>query len=474
MKAPSLFPLNPVLIVDDEPESLRSFGMTLRMHGITRLVTCEDSRKVASLLSQGPFDLMLLDLTMPFVSGEEILSMAAEQHPHIPIIVVTAMDEVDTAVRCMQKGAFDYMVKPVERSRLVSGVRRAIEIKELRDQTRSLKERMLSGMLENPEAFSGIITKDKAMFAIFQYLESIAPSRQPVLVTGETGVGKELMVKAIHILNGEKTALVSVNVAGLDDNVFSDTLFGHVKGAFTGASERRKGLVEKAAGGILHLDEIGDLSDASQIKLLRLLQEGEYFPLGSDTARMTNARVVATTNRDLSTVQESGRFRKDLYYRLSVHHVDIPPLRRRKEDIPLLLDHFMNEAARSLGIDTLSCSEEASALLARYDFPGNVRELKMMIFDAVSRNKSGRLSMKDFAGRISNPAIHIQTAPLRTSADASWATRGREERLPTIEEATLHLIREALARCNNNQSKAAQLLGISRQRLARQLNKRTT
>ncbi len=472
MTARLRFPDHPILIVDDEAESLRSSAVTLRMGGFSNILECIDSREVVDLLSHQPFDAILLDLSMPFVSGEEILSIASEQFPEIPVIVVTAVDEVDTAVRCMQKGAFDYMVKPVERSRLVSGVRRAIEAKELRDHARRLKDHLFSGELKTPEAFSAIITRHQAMFAIFQYLESIAPGREPVLVSGETGVGKELIVKAFHNLCGVKIPLVSVNVAGLDDNVFSDTLFGHVKGAFTGAQKPREGLVEKASGGILHLDEIGDLSDASQIKLLRLLQEGEYFPLGSDTVRKSDARMVATTNQDISTVLASQRFRKDLYYRFSVHHIHLPPLRQRREDIPLLLKHFVEEAARSLAREPLSWTENIAALLNRYDFPGNVRELRAMIYDAVGRNKTGRLTARDFAGRIDKAAVLPSTVPSQTPFDASWLTDGEKYPLPTIEDAINQLIQAALARCQNNQSRAAELLGTTRQRLARHIKKR--
>lgn len=473
MNTSSPFPANPVLIVDDEDESLRSYTLTLRAQGISHLVTCRDSRKVSELLSRRPFDVMLLDLTMPFLAGEEILSRVRERYPEVQVIVVTAMDEVATAVSCMKQGAFDYMVKPVEPSRLVSGVRRAIEMKELRDQSRHMKEHLLSGGLRNPGAFSDMITRNKAMASLFQYVESIAASRQPILVTGETGVGKELMVKAIHALYSPKGPLVSINVAGLDDNVFSDTLFGHVKGAYTGAAERRQGLVEKAAGGILHLDEIGDLSHESQVKLLRLLQEGEYFPLGSDTVRMADIRVIASTNRDLSKSEESRPFRRDLYYRLSVHHIHIPPLRQRRDDLPPLVSHFVLEAARSLSREPPRYGDEVLAFLAQHNFPGNIRELRMIIHDAVIRGKGEALTVKDFKGALRiRPAV-LQGSPHEVPSPDMWWPMLVGERLPTIEEAMRHLIREALMRCNNNQSEAARLLGISRQRLARKLGKLT-
>ncbi|MFH1984654.1 MAG: sigma-54 dependent transcriptional regulator [Pseudomonadota bacterium] len=471
MNTPSSFPANPILIVDDEKESLRSFSLTLRMNEIGNIEECQDSREVVHLLSKHPYDAILLDLTMPFVSGEEILAVVAERFPEIPVIVVTAMDEVDTAVRCIKKGALDYMVKPVEKIRLVSGVRRAIELKELRDQSRRLKDHMLSGELQNPDAFSHMLTRDRAMLSIFQYVESIGPSREAVLVTGETGVGKELMVKAVHAVSAPDGPLVSVNVAGLDDNVFSDTLFGHAKGAFTGAEKPRQGLVEKAGGGTLHLDEIGDLRIESQVKLLRLLQEREYFPLGSDTARKAGTRVVATTNRDLSKLRDAGGFRQDLFYRLSTHHIHIPPLRERPDDIPLLLGHFSEEAALSLGRVCPTYPEEVVSSLLRHLFPGNVRELKTLIYDAVTGNKAGKLSLKDFKGRLQKEAAASKDSTV--PEDESRRMEAMNGSLPTLQEATERLIKKALERCNNNQSAAARLLGISRQRLARQLKDRT-
>lgn len=470
MNPASVYPANPVLIVDDEVQSLRSIGLSLRMAGITHVETCNDSREVTGLLESRQFDLMLLDLTMPHVSGEEILSSVSEKYPEIPVIIITAMDEVETAVRCMQKGAFGYLVKPVEPSRLVSDVRRAVEVRELKDQARRLKTHLLSGELENPGVFSSIVTRNRAMQSIFQYIESISASRQPILVTGETGVGKELVVQAIHALAASENPLISVNVAGLDDNVFSDTLFGHVKGAFTGAEERRPGLVEKAAGGILHLDEIGDLRHESQVKLLRLLQEGDYFPLGSDLPKRADIRVIATTNQDISGVASSDKFRKDLYYRLMGHHIHIPPLRKRTDDIPLLLTHFIDHAARDLDRKPPVFSADLPASLCRYRFPGNIRELKTMIHDAVSRNRSGQLALKDFNIRTTGEGRQrsgVSSIPvldnLRPGNDP--------DRLPTIEEAFSYLIQQALKLCDNNQSAAARMLGITRQRLSRNLNK---
>ncbi|RLB34210.1 MAG: sigma-54-dependent Fis family transcriptional regulator, partial [Deltaproteobacteria bacterium] len=318
------FPLHPILIVDDEEEILRSFSIALRTGGITNILTCQDSRDVPYLLMEKDPAVILLDLGMPHMSGQELLQQIVEDFPHVPVIVITGNTEVEVAVECMKARAFDYMVKPVEKSRLISGVKRAIELNDLRKQVQILRETFAQRDLENPDAFSEIVTRNQVMLSLFRYAECIAPSPEPVLITGETGVGKELMARAIHKLSGRLGQLVAVNVAGVDDNVFSDTLFGHVKGAYTGAEAMRKGMVEQASGGTLLLDEIGDLSVASQVKLLRLLQENEYFPLGSDVAKISDARVIVTTNKDLGKLRESGDFRKDLYYRLSIHQIHIP------------------------------------------------------------------------------------------------------------------------------------------------------
>ena len=466
-----LYPANPILIIDDNAVSLRSLTLAMRSHGINHVVECQDSREVMVLLAQGQYDLVLLDLTMPEVSGEEILSLIGEQHPELPVIVVTGVEDVETAVRCLKQGALDYMVKPVERNRLISGVRRAIEIKELRDQSRVLNERLLSGRLQRPEVFDEILTNSKAMLAIFQYLESIAASRFPVLVTGETGVGKELVVQAIHTISKVQGPLVSVNVAGLDNTIFSDTLFGHVKGAFTGATERRQGLIEKAGGGTLHLDEIGELSHESQVKLLRLLQEGEFLPLGADTIRMADIRVVVSTNLDLTMIHKTGQFRKDLYYRLSVHHIHVPPLRERRDDIPLLLKHYITQAAEALAKPPPVLSDAALFALTRYDYPGNIRELKTIVQDTVSRNRTGKLNLQDFTGWLGTQAPAFQTNTSQAAETEAWLSDRQTEDLPTLEQATRQLVVAVLERCNANQSEAARILGISRQRLARILVK---
>jgi DNA-binding NtrC family response regulator len=463
-------PNRPVLLVDDEVQSLTSFEMALRSVNLNHFIKCQDSRDVIPLLTEQEVEIILLDLRMPYITGDELLPAIISDFPEIPVIMITGANDVETAVKCMKLGAFDYMVKPVERSRLIGGVKRAIELRELQRENRLLRAHVLSDKLEHPEVFSEIVTCSARMRSIFQYVEAIAASPRPLLITGETGVGKELVARAVHRLSRRKGAFVPVNVAGLDDNVFADTLFGHKKGAFTGAEQARGGLLEQAAGGTLFLDEIGDLSHPSQVKLLRLLQDGEYFPLGSDLAKRSDARVVVATNQDLNTLQTDGRFRKDLYYRLCDHHLHIPPLRERMEDLPLLLNHFLEKASTTLSKSKPTPPEELLTLLSAYHFPGNLREMESMVFDSVSSHRSGKLSMDIFKSHIfQKPPVPDREQPQQVQREGVSVTFS--ERLPTLKELEQNLVEEAMRRAGGNQSIAALSLGITRQALNKRLRK---
>ncbi len=463
-------PVNPILIVDDELSILLAIDTTLQLAGINNIITCQDSREVDHILQNKNVETILLDLNMPHLDGETLLDRVCREYPDIPVIIVTGAVDVDTAVHCMKIGAFDYVVKPVEEGRLLSAVNRALDFRELKRENLALKQRILKENLEHPEAFKEIITKDKKMFSIFQYIESIAGSSQPVLIQGETGVGKELIARAVHRLSRPQGAFVAVNVAGLDDNVFSDTLFGHIKGAFTGADRDRSGLIEKASSGTLFLDEIGDLSSSSQVKLLRLLQEREYFPLGLDEPRKTNTRIVASTLADLKSLEHLGKFRKDLNYRLSIHQIQVPPLKERKEDIRLLTDHFLQLAAAELGKKVPTPPEELYTLLSTYCFPGNIRELQSMVFDAVSRHKSKILSLDVFKAHIQREQESRNPRKKLNNPENSYPLAITGD-FPTIKEATQWLVAEAMNRSDGNQSIAAGMLGISQQALSKRLKK---
>ena len=286
-----------------------------------------------------------------------------------------------------------------------------------------------------------------------------------MLITGETGTGKELVARAIHDASGCSGVFMPVNIAGFDDVMFSDTLFGHRKGSFTGAEQDRPGLVEMAAGGTLFLDEIGDLSVQSQVKLLRLLDEEEYFPLGWDVPRKSHARIVVATNRQLEAEVGAGRFRKDLFYRLKTHWIHLPPLRERKGDLPLLIDHFLRQAAEELQKPRPSVPDEILPLLGTYDFPGNVRELRSLLFDALSRHRGGILSL----GPIRRAIGPAQPLP---QAGPSGLEIAYPERLPTLKQSARLLVAEAMKRAGGNQSVAARLLGISQQALSKRLSRK--
>ena len=463
-------PHRPVLLVDDEEQSLTSFEMALRSVNLNHFIKCQDSRDVIPLLAEQEVELILLDLRMPYITGDELLPAIISNFPEIPVIMITGANDVETAVKSMKLGAFDYMVKPVERSRLIGGVKRALDLRELQRENRLLKAHVLSDKLEHPEVFSEIVTCSARMRSIFQYVEAIAVSPRPLLITGETGVGKEMVARAVHRLSRRKGAFVAVNVAGLDDNVFADTLFGHKKGAFTGAEQARGGLLEQAAGGSFFLDEIGDLSHPSQVKLLRLLQDGEYFPLGSDLAKRSDARIVVATNQDLNTLQTSGRFRKDLYYRLCDHRLHIPPLRERLEDLPLLLNHFLEKASTTLGKSRPTPPEELLTLLSTYHFPGNLRELESIVFDSVSSHRSGKLSMDVFKSHIfQKPPAPENVQPQQVQREG--VSVSFSDRLPTLKELEQNLVDEAMRRAGGNQSIAALSLGITRQALNKRLRK---
>ncbi|MGB3222273.1 MAG: sigma-54 dependent transcriptional regulator [Desulforhopalus sp.] len=455
-----------ILLIDDEVEVLESFSLILNSGGYNDIVTCSDSLHIMPMLQNNShINLILLDLIMPNVKGTELLQSIRESYPSIPILVITALDDLRTAVNCIKSGAFDYLVKPVENMRLLSVVRHALERLEMTRENQELKKQLLNESLFNPDTFGEIITRSKGMLSIFKYIEAIGPSPEPVLITGETGTGKELIARAIHRASGRRGRFVAVNIAGLDDTQFSDTLFGHRKGAFTGAVTRREGLINQAACGTLFLDEIGDLEPVSQIKLLRLLQENEFYPLGTDLPHKADVRILAATNLQIEDPRVVSGFRRDLFYRLQTHHVELPALRKRKEDLPLLVAHFFQTAAKRLGRDTPRYPEEIFSVLNCYDFPGNIRELEGMIFDAVSNNTKMIVSLEDFKNKVfgKNPSRLNDAAYTAISIFESMKV------VPTLYQARESLVSEAMKRAQGNQTVAARMLGISQPALSKWL-----
>ncbi|WP_020405949.1 sigma-54-dependent transcriptional regulator [Hahella ganghwensis] len=462
-----LFPSFGILMIGNGTTPYGNVAATLANQAdINHLYHCHDGHHAIEIISSHSIGLVLLDLSLPLESGKDLLKQINRQFPEVRILVIGDMHQLEAAVHCVQLGAFDYIIKTPEESQLIDAIHRAVALLEMTRNNHIRVSERLRESLKHPAAFQKILTQNGQMMAIFQYLESVSVSNQPVLITGESGVGKELIANAIHSVSQREGPIVCLNVAGLDDNVFADTLFGHKKGAFTGAGSDRAGLIEQAAGGTLFLDEIGDLSPTSQIKLLRLLQEGEFFPLGSDTPRYCQARIIAATHQDLAARLESRQFRTDLYYRLRTHQVDIPPLRLRKDDIPLLFRHYVKEAAENMSKPAPRIPRELLVLLANYHFPGNVRELRALAYDAVSRHKSKVLSMKSFRHLVDGkaPANHLSFLDNKIHFNP-------EQPLPSLQEVGDLLVLEAMHRTEGNQTLASRMLGISQPALSKRLKK---
>jgi DNA-binding NtrC family response regulator len=462
----------PIMLVDDEADALALLKSFLCHEGFQKVITFDDSLQALESFKNEEPALVVIDLRMPKLHGRDLLEAFTELKPYIPVVVVTAESHIESAIDCMKTGAVDYLTKPISINRFISSVRRALELRRLNQDIMLLDKPVAKDIAAQAPHIPSIITQDKEMLALLRYVEVVAKSRQPVLISGETGVGKELIAKAIHTLSGQKGSLVSINIAGLDDQMFSDTLFGHRRGAFSGALNDRDGLIKKAANGTIFLDEIGDLNELSQIKLLRLLQENEYYQLGSDTPLKSNARLVVATNKNPLHHMNDGKFRKDLYYRLCTHQVVVPPLRKRTEDIPLLLDHFVRQAAKDLGKGKLSYRQDLVDYLVTYEFPGNIRELQSIMHDFVSRTTTSNLStalLKKIIAREQGTACTVME---EKNALNSLGVNGISfPTFPTLKHAESVLIDRALELAKNNQGTAAKMLGITRQALNNRLKR---
>jgi DNA-binding NtrC family response regulator len=465
----SLGPSFHVLIVDDEDYVRESVAAALKSAGIANIAAASAPIEAMELLATHDVGLVLLDLTMPGMSGEQLLARIREEQPGTSVVVITGNRDVEKAVECMRAGAADYLIKPVERERLVATARRIIEHQELLRENEAIKERLLSAPLPLNAAFRAIATADPRMLQVMAYAETIAKSAHPVLVTGETGVGKELFSRAVHELSGRKGELVAINAAGLDDALFADLLFGHRKGAYTSADSDLEGLIDKARDGTLFLDEIGDLSPASQLKLLRVIETGEYFPLGSDLMRRGRARFIVATNLDLDAVVSAAHFRRDLYYRLRAHRIRIPPLRERLGDLPLLVERFIASAATELGKAPPKAPPELYPMLRAYSFPGNVRELQSMVFEAVNAARGDSLALESFREAMGDSATGA-AAQSRVGLESPALVFPNP--LPSASELIELLFDEALKRADGNQSVAARLLGVTPQAVSKRLKSR--
>lgn len=480
-----LYPELPILFVDDNEDFLDGATANLRLDGINNTEICTDILEVLSRLKRKNYSIIFLDLIMPGMRGEELLPQIVKQYPEIPVIVLTAIEDVETAKSCIYSGAHDYLVKPIKAYKLKKSIENVLKYVNAHNVNNRLRESLFSDALKNPEYFKKIITRNEEMISIFNYIEAIAQSNEPVLIIGETGVGKELIAQAIHKCSQRPGDIISVNIAGFDDHLFSDTVFGHVKGAFTDAVKDRKGQVKLARNGTLFLDEIGDLELKSQVKLLRLLQEREYLPLGAEEHSTSNARVIVATNKDVEDLIEKGKFRKDLYQRLKCHPINVPPLKERKEDIALLVRHFVIDSARKMKREIPQFDEEELyELLVSYDFTGNVRELKTTIHDVVSTSKEGTSFLEMFSKKIGKPVLKKKKKSGETEPPYPEFQNVRQDitsrnPFPKFEEIEKDYIdkiekiylEELMIKAHYSTEEAKEIYGLSRQTLERRLKK---
>src|SRR5579864_5388872 len=399
-----------VLVIEDEEKARRVVGLQLSSDGyaVKAVGTAEEGLKLA-----GEADLVLTDLKLPGMDGLALLEQLQAQNAHLPVIVMSAFGTVEIAVEAMKKGAVDFLPKPFSLDHLTVVVEKALEVRKLRDENRELRE-----ALGQRYQFENIIGRSPAMQQIFATIMRVAPTRATVLLAGESGVGKDLIARAIHFHSPRKDRpFVKINCTALPENLMESELFGYEKGAFTGANISKPGKFEQADTGTVMLDEIGDVPANVQVKLLRILQEREFERLGSNKVQHIDVRVVAATNKDLRQALEQGTFREDLYYRLNVLPIDIPPLRERKEDIPFLAEHFVKKISKDVGGRIESISEAAVQKLLQYHWPGNVRELENVIERSMVLSSGPVLEPED---------IKLDTAPRRAQAafDATFLPEG--------------------------------------------------
>jgi two-component system response regulator HydG len=438
-----------VLVVDDDAGNLASLEKIFQRDGM-RAFTADSARAALEIVRKHRVQVVLSDLMMPGTSGIELLRALKEVSPDVEVVLMTAYGTVETAVQAMREGAYDFVEKPLKRVTIVKSVRKAAERHLLVAENRSLRQEIR--LLKHRD----IVGQSPALRRVLDIATQAAPSTATVLILGESGTGKELIARFIHSKSARSNGpFVAVNCAAIPESILEAELFGHERGAFTGATSRREGRFARARGGTLFLDEIGELSPAVQVKILRVLQEGEYEPIGGRTEK-SDARIVAATNRDLLAEVEAGRFREDLYYRLNVIALTAPPLRARREDIPLLADHFLGVYCKKNGRARLSVAPEVLTKLSDYSWPGNVRELENVIERAAVLCPSGVIALGDLPD-----AIAEATAPAPSTLSFPLGT--------PLAEVEQRLIRETMKYTSGDKSLAAQLLGISTRTIYRKL-----
>ena len=441
-----------ILIVDDEDIARENLGHVLSKEG-HEIVSVDRGIKALNVLEDSEFDLVLTDLKMKQVDGMEVLTRTKEQYPDTEVIIITAYATVATAIEAMRKGAYNYIPKPYKMDQVRLVVKRALEKKRLKDELRTLK-RDYKARVGSPL----IIGKDHKMQEVNEMVAQFAPADCSILIFGETGTGKELIARAIHHQSNRAEArFLAVNCGGFTEELLANELFGHEKGAYSGATSTKIGLLEAARGGTVFLDEIADMPQSMQVKLLRVLEGRSLLRVGGTQSIPVDIRVVAATNKDLGKEVEAGNFRKDLFYRLNVVSLHLPPLGERRDDIPLLAHHFRRRYAGALEKTIEGISDEAMDILMNYEYPGNIRELENIIERAVALCNRGVILPKHFPQGLEKlcfPVYHHS-----------------RNHLPTLEENELKYVRWVLKRVNGNKTKAAEILGIDRVSLWRKLKR---
>jgi DNA-binding NtrC family response regulator len=441
-----------LLVAEDEKNIREGLAEALQMDG-HEVETAADGTEALKRFQKGDIDLVITDLRMPGLSGEELLEKILTEAPGTPVIVLTGHGTVESAVKAMRLGAWDFLTKPVNLDYLSLLVKQALDNREL-----VLKHRRLEEELAHHKRFVAIIGNSAAIRRVYDMTSRAAPTKASILITGESGTGKELVAGAIHELSPRKDkSLIKVHCAALAASLLESELFGHEKGAFTGAAARKRGRFELANEGTLFLDEIGEIDQNLQIKLLRVLQEKKFERVGGEETIETDVRIVAATNKDLKAEIEKGNFREDLYFRLNVVNIQVPPLRERKEDLPLLITAFLKEFAEENGKTIEGIDNKARSCLYAHNWPGNVRELRNCLESAVVMSRGNLITEEDLP------------PGLRECSDEGWI------RIPlgtTMEEAEKIIIRETVSAQKGNQSKAAEILGVGRKTLYRKIGGR--
>lgn len=434
-----------ILVIDDEENIRNGLAANFEMEDYN-VKTAPNGKEGIALIDKGDIDLVITDLRMDGISGEEVVRHIATETPGIPVIVLTGHGSIDSAVKAMRDGAYDFLTKPLNLDQLNMIVKRALESRELSLQHKMLKQEVE----ENHNKI--MIGSSLQMKKLYELIKKVAPSKASVLVTGETGVGKELVAREIHNNSPRRDKeMIVVNCSALSEALLESELFGHEKGAFTGADYLKKGRFELAHKSTIFLDEIGEINASTQVKLLRVLQEKKFERVGGQETIEVDVRVIAATNRNLEEEVKAGRFREDLYYRLDVVHLEIPPLRERKEDIPELIDYFLKKYSEN---GSLSIEQKAKISLFKYDWPGNIRQLEHCI-------ESAAVLCTDNVIREENLPPEILKAAGKTDISIPVGI--------TLEEAEKIIIEQNLAANNGNKSKTAEILGIERKTLANKL-----